>query len=161
MKKIILLVFSLFLVFVFYSNYQEKTLLTFNEDEYINNYDYDYFYVTSKDIQINTNNLNDYFSDYDIKVMGIYPNLDKIYDNNLKNKLSYYSFSQLYNTNININNFVNKYVSLLKNNSYIEEANMVYFDGIDIDKALIYASYNSIYEHNLKYHDFDYKVKEF
>lgn len=161
MKKVILLVFSLFLVFIFYSNYQEKTLLAFNEDEYINNYDYDYFYVTSKDIRINTNNLDDYFSDYDIKVMGIYPNLDKIYDNNLKSKLSYYSFSQLYNTNINVNNFINKYVSLLKNNSYIEEANMVYFDGIDIDKTLIYASYNSIYEHNLKYQDFDYKVKEF
>lgn len=161
MKKIVLLAFSLFLVFVFYSNSQEKTSLVFNEEEYIDNYDHEYFYVTSKDIQLNTNNLNDYFSNYDIRVMGIYPNLDKIYDNNLKNRLGYYSFSQLYNTNINVNNFTNRYVGLLKNNNYIEEANMVYFDGINIDKILIYSSYNSIYQHNLKYHDFDYQVKEF
>ncbi len=161
MKKFVLLVFSLFLAFIFYSNYQEKTSLVFNEAEYIDNYDHEYFYVTSKNIELNTNNLDDYFSDFDIKIMGIYPNLNKIYNDDLKKRLSYYSFSQLYNNRININNFTNKYVSLLKNNNYIEEANMVYFDGIDIDKVLIYSSYNSIYQHNSKYRDFDYKVKEF
>lgn len=161
MKRFVLLAFSLFLVFVFYSNAQEKTSLVFNEEEYIDNYDHEYFYVDSKNIQLNTNNLNDYFTDFDIKIMGIYPNLDKIYGDDLKKKLSYYSFSQLYNNSTNINNFTNRYVGLLKNNNYIEEANMVYFDGIDIDRILIYSSYNSIYEHDLKYHDFDYKVKEF
>lgn len=161
MKRVALLVFSLLLVFVFYSNAKEKTSLVFNEEEYIDNYDYEYFYVDSKNIQLNTNNLNEYFSDYDIKIMGIYPNLDKIYIGDLKKKLNYYSFSQLYSNTININNFTNKYVSLLKNNNYIEEANMVYFDGINIDRVLIYSSYNSIYEHDLKYHDFNYKVKEF
>lgn len=161
MKKIFLLVFMLTLVFIFSSNFKEKTSLVFNDEEYIDNYDHEYFYITSKDIQLNTNNLNEYFDGFDIKIMGIYPNLDKIYPDDLKKKLNYYSFSQLYNNRININNFTNKYVSLLKNNNYIEEGNMVYFDGIDIDKVLIYSSYNSIYEHDLKYHNFNYIVKEF
>ena len=160
MKKVFLLVFMCMLVFLFYSKVENNTALVFKE-EYIDNYDHEYFYVTSKNIQLNTNNLDEYFSYFDIKIMGIYPNLDKIYIDNLKNKLSYYSFSQLYSNRININNFINKYVGLLKNNNYIEEANMVYFNGIDINKVLIYSSYNSVYEHDLKYHDFDYKVKEF
>lgn len=161
MKKIFLLVFMLTLVFIFSSNSQEKTTLVFNDEEYINNYDHDYFYLTSKTIQLNTNNLSEYFNSFDIKIMGVYPQLNKIYDENLKKRLGYYSFSQNYSIDTNINNFINKYVSLLKNNNYIEEGNMVYFNGIDIETVLIYSSYNSIYEHNLKYHDFDYKVKEF
>ncbi len=161
MKKIFLLVFMLTLVFIFYSKAEDSTSLVFNENEYIDNYDYEYFYVDSKEIKLNTNNLNDYFSDKDIKIMGIYPNLEKIYNDSLKKRLSYYSFSPLYNNKININNFTNNYVSLLKNNNYIEEANMVYFDGINIDKVLVYASYNSIYLHDLNYNNFNYKVKEF
>ncbi|MCI9435483.1 MAG: hypothetical protein HFI86_09510 [Bacilli bacterium] len=161
MKKIFLLVFMLTLVVVFYSKAEYDASLVFNEDEYIDNYDCEYFYIASKDIKLNTNNLSDYFSDEDIRIMGVYPNLEKIYNDDLKNKLSYYSFSSLYDNKININNFTNNYVRLLKNNSYIDEANMVYFDGINIDKVLVYTTYNSVYLHDSIYHGFSYKVKEF
>lgn len=161
MKKIFLLVFTFVLVFIFYSNNIEKTSLVFNETDYINNYDNEYFYITSKKIQLNTNNLNNYFNDSDIKIMGIYPNTNKIYDKNIKQKINYYSFSSLYSDRVNINNFTNKYVSVLKNNNYIDEANLVYFDGINIDKVLVYAPYNSIYLHNSNYGIFEYEIKEF
>lgn len=161
MKKIFLLVFTFVLVFIFYSNNIEKTSLVFNEIDYINNYDNEYFYITSKKIQLNTNNLNNYFNDSDIKIMGIYPNTNKIYDKNIKQKINYYSFSSLYSNRVNINNFTNKYVSVLKNNNYIDEANLVYFDGINIDKVLVYAPYNSIYLHNSNYGIFEYEIKEF
>lgn len=161
MKKIFLLVFTFVLVFIFYSNNIEKTSLVFNETDYINNYDNEYFYITSKKIQLNTNNLNNYFTDSDIKIMGIYPNTNKIYDKNIKQKIDYYSFSSLYSNRVNINNFTNKYVSVLKNNNYIDEANLVYFDGINIDKVLVYAPYNSIYLHNSNYGVFEYDIKEF
>lgn len=161
MKKIFLLVFTFVLVFLFYSNNIEKTSLVFNESDYINNYDNEYFYITSKKIQLNTNNLNNYFTDSDIKIMGIYPNTNKIYDKNIKQKIDYYSFSSLYSNRVNINNFTNKYVSVLKNNNYIDEANLVYFDGINIDKVLVYAPYNSIYLHNSNYGVFEYDIKEF
>ncbi len=161
MKKIFLLVFTFVLVFIFYSNNIEKTSLVFNETDYINNYDNEYFYITSKKIQLNTNNLNNYFNDSDIKIMGIYPNTNKIYDKNIKQKINYYSFSSLYSNRVNINNFTNKYVSVLKNNNYIDEANLVYFDGINIDKVLVYAPYNSIYLHNSNYGIFEYEIKEF
>lgn len=161
MKKIFLLVFTFVLVFIFYSNNVEKTSLVFNETDYINNYDNEYFYITSKKIQLNTNNLNNYFNDSDIKIMGIYPNTSKIYDKNIKQKINYYSFSSLYSNRVNINNFTNKYVSVLKNNNYIDEANLVYFDGINIDKVLVYAPYNSIYLHNSNYGIFEYEIKEF
>lgn len=161
MKKIFLLVFTFVLVFIFYSNNIEKTSLVFNESDYINNYDNEYFYITSKKIQLNTNNLNNYFTDSDIKIMGIYPNTNKIYDKNIKQKIDYYSFSSLYSNRVNINNFTNKYVSVLKNNNYIDEANLVYFDGINIDKVLVYAPYNSIYLHNSNYGVFEYEIKEF
>lgn len=161
MKKFFLLVFTFVLVFIFYSNNIEKTSLVFNESDYINNYDNEYFYITSKKIQLNTNNLNNYFTDSDIKIMGIYPNTNKIYDKNIKQKIDYYSFSSLYSNRVNINNFTNKYVSVLKNNNYIDEANLVYFDGINIDKVLVYAPYNSIYLHNSNYGVFEYDIKEF
>lgn len=161
MKKIFLLAFSIILVLLFYSKIDRQTSLVFNEFEYIDNYDHEYFYVSSKNITLNTNNLNNYFNDSDIKIIGVYPNLDKFYDENLKKKLNYFSFSSLYDNRTNINNFTNKYVSVLKNNNYIDEANLVYFDGINIDKVLIYAPYNSIYLHDLNYNNFDYKVKEY
>lgn len=161
MKKFFLLVFMLTLVIVFYSKAEYDASLVFNEDEYIDNYDCEYFYISSKDIKLNTNNLSEYFSNEDIRIMGIYPNLEKIYNDDLKKRLGYYSFSALYDNKININNFTNNYVRLLKNNSYIDEANMVYFDGINIDKVLVYTTYNSIYLHDSSYHGFSYKVKEF
>lgn len=161
MKKLGLLIFTFFLIVFFYSYNNEKTKLAFNENEYINNYDNDYFYISSKEIILNTNNLLNYFNDQNIKIIGLYPNLNKIYDENLKSKLNYYSFNPLYDNRANVIDFTNNYVILLKNNNYIEQANMVYFDGINIDKILVYAPYNSIYLHDLDYKIFDYKVKEF
>jgi len=161
LKKYFLLVFTIVLVFIFCSNNMENTALVFNENEYINNYDNEYFYITSKKIQLNTNNFSNYFNDSDIKIIGVYPSLTKIYNDKIKQKISYYGFNTLYSIKVNINNFTNKYVSVLKNNNYIEEANMVYFDGVNIDKVLVYAPYNSIYFHSSNYGIFEYNIKEF
>ena len=161
MKKILLILFSIFLIYIFSSNTNINTEPVFNEQDYIENYDHDYFYVTSSKIDLNTNNIEDYFNDYDIKIIGLFPKLNKIYDEKLEKKLNYYSFNNLYDNRTYINNFTNNYVGLLKNNNYIDMANLVYFNGIDIDKILIYTSYNSIYRHDLNYKLFNYKVREF
>ena len=161
MKKIFLL--TLIIIGLFLFNYKKEDVsLVFNENEYNNNYDFDYFYITSNKINLTTNNLLKYFNENDeFKIIGLYPKLDKIYNINVKNQLNYFGFNSLENNRSNLIDFTNNYVLKLKDNNYIEEANLVYFEGVKIDKVLVYASYNSIYSHNLKYNKFDYKVKDF
>lgn len=161
MKKIFLLILIIIGLFLFKYK-KEDVSLVFNENEYNNNYDFDYFYITSNKINLTTNNLLKYFNENDeFKIIGLYPNLSNFYNINVKNQLNYFSFNSLENIRSNIIDFTNNYVLKLKDNNYIEEANLVYFEGVKIDKLLVYASYNSIYSHNLKYNKFDYKVKEF
>lgn len=161
MKKIIFLLFLVALTLIFYSSNSNDSIPVFNDTDYIDNYDHDYFYVSSKKVNLNSNNLEFYFDKNDIKIVGIYPTLDKIFEDSIKKKLNYYSFSYLYNNRANINNFTNNYVSILKNNNYIDLANTVYFDGINIEKVLIYTSYNQLYLHDLEFGVFDYKIKDF
>lgn len=161
MKKIFLLIVIVFLSILFFSNSELRTAFVFNDREYQDNYDSDYFYISSNKININTNNLEKYFNYDEMKIIGIYPNTDKIYDQTLKKNLSYYSFNPLKNLKININSFTNKFVSELKNNNYIDMGNMVYFDGINIDSVLVYSPYHYIYLHNQLYNLFNYQVKEF
>ncbi len=161
MKKIFLLIAIVFLSILFFSNSELRTAFVFNDGEYQDNYDSDYFYISSNKININTNNLEKYFNYDEMKIIGIYPNTDKIYDQTLKKNLSYYSFNPLKNLKTNINSFTNKFVSDLKNNNYIDMGNMVYFDGINIDSVLVYSPYHYIYLHNQLYNLFNYQVKEF
>ena len=161
MKKIFLLIAIVFLSILFFSNSELRTAFVFNDREYQDNYDSDYFYISSNKININTNNLEKYFNYDEMKIIGIYPNTDKIYDQTLKKNLSYYSFNPLKNLKTNINSFTNKFVSELKNNNYIDMGNMVYFDGINIDSVLVYSPYHYIYLHNQLYNLFNYQVKEF
>ena len=138
---LVLLSFSIFI------NSKTSIKLVFNEmeDKNINlDNSYDYFYVKDKENNLNSSNLLKILSMDDIKIIGIYPNLKKINDSKVKEKLQYYNFSLINSDSINLNKFINNYVSILKNNNYIEQANLVYFDGIQIDKVLVYTSYNSI-----------------
>ena len=138
---LVLLSFSIFI------NSKTSIKLVFNEmeDKNINlDNSYDYFYVKDKENNLNSSNLLKILSMDDIKIIGIYPNLKKINDSKVKEKLQYYNFSLINSNSINLNKFINNYVSILKNNNYIEQANLVYFDGIQIDKVLVYTSYNSI-----------------
>ena len=161
MKKVFLFITIIFLSIIFFSNEKLNTIFVFNDNNYQNNYDSDYFYISSSKIDLNTNNLYEFFNYNEIKIIGIYPNTDKIYNQTLKKKLSYYSFNSLNSLKININNFTNKFVLELKNNNYIEMGNMVYFDGINIDKVLVYSPYHYIYLHNQQYNLFNYQIKEF
>lgn len=161
MKKIFLLIVIVFLSILFFSNSELRTIFVFNDREYQDNYDSDYFYISSNKIKINTNNLEKYFNYDEMKIIGIYPNIDKIYNQTLKKNLSYYSFNPLKNLKININSFTNNFVSELKNNNYIDMGNMVYFDGINIDSVLVYSPYHYIYLHNQQYNLFNYQIKEF
>lgn len=147
MKKRLIFLMLVLLSFSIFINSKTSIKLVFNEmeDKNINlDNSYDYFYVKDKESNLNSSNLLKILSMDDIKIIGIYPNLKKINDSKVKEKLQYYNFSLINSNSINLNKFINNYVSILKNNNYIEQANLVYFDGIQIDKVLVYTSYNSI-----------------
>lgn len=147
MKKRLIFLMLVLLSFSIFINSKTSIKLVFNEmeDKNINlDNSYDYFYVKDKENNLNSSNLLKILSMDDIKIIGIYPNLKKINDSKVKEKLQYYNFSLINSNSINLNKFINNYVSILKNNNYIEQANLVYFDGIQIDKVLVYTSYNSI-----------------
>ena len=147
MKKRLIFLMLVLLSFSIFVNSKTSIKLVFNEmeDKNINlDNSYDYFYVKDKENNLNSSNLLKILSMDDIKIIGIYPNLKKINDSKVKEKLQYYNFSLINSNSINLNKFINNYVSILKNNNYIEQANLVYFDGIQIDKVLVYTSYNSI-----------------
>ena len=144
MTKIFKSIFSIILItiliiqyFIFIGN-SNKTVSVFSEinssvDDY-SNYLVD-FYDT-----LNTENFNEKFSilnnnDYEIK--KLYLNINDTWGNDLKNKLSEYSYDSLENFIINYKNNLTKY-------NLAEEIPNVDVSGIKINKVLIYTSEKNI-----------------
>lgn len=156
MKKYLVMILVVIMSIIM--NEKTTSKQVFNEikkDEYA----YEYFYLKSKD-GLNSKTLNKIINKEEIELIAIYPNTDKIIDKKLKEKLEYYSCSPIINTKDNINRFINNYIQNLKNKNYLEEADKIYYEGIKINKILIYASYNSVYNIIKDNKNITYQVSE-
>lgn len=131
MKKLIPIALIILLIII----KKPTTKEVFNEIE--DEYTYSYFYI--KKDNLNSTDLNELLKDELIQLIGIYPKIEKSWDTNLKEKIEYYSCSPIISKKENINRFINNYIQQLKNNNYIEEANKIFYEGIKIEKILIYA----------------------
>lgn len=89
---------------------------------------------------LSTNNFFNYFSNID--VVRIYPYINPIYDDMIGN--IYYDFSYddiVYNFNL----FKEKYLSLIKKNSYLDY-NYLFVNGFNIDRVDVYLSDKQLYD---------------
>lgn len=133
MKKIIVLIF----IFI------NLLLLNFKEEKIedvslvINDNSFDMYTLNTN---INTKNILKYLND-DIKIINIYPKVRTNYNNNLKKYV--YKFTVTTNQN-NINLFTNEYRKLLIKNNYTKEANLISFNGIEIEKIDIHTNQNNL-----------------
>lgn len=128
MKKIIVLSFSFFIIFS----------ISIKSNYLLDNDSYDEYTLVFENLS--TNNILDYFSDIDI--IKIYPYINPIYKDRL-NDLSYEVRG--YNLLNEINIFKNKYLDIIKKNSYLDY-NYLYVNGINIYKMDVYMSSKDLYD---------------
>ncbi len=112
-KKYIYILFSSFVLFLFFSFKGEKTISVFNEYEYIDDYKFDNYILTFDDCELNLSNFKDvfsYFNDLEFKILEIVP-----YKND---NIKYLYYSD--NLDYIISNFKSKYLdSVIDKSSYI------------------------------------------
>lgn len=136
--------------------YPYKTNPTINYLE--NNVDdieqYGNFELLLSDIKITTNNFNDYFKNY--KIISITPYLNPIFKSKLKTDLTY-NFKNI-KLNNNLNNFIAFYEKQIRNSGYTQNIEMIYYQGIKIDKVVIFTNLKNIYELTEKYPKIKYNV---
>lgn len=130
MKKIFLVIIIIFLISV--------TNVSSNSYDYLISDDSYGLYSLYVD-GLNTNNFFSFFSD--INVIRIYPYINPIYKDRIGN-VSYKIDS--FNLYYEINTFKNKYLSLIKKNSY-SDYNYLYLNGISIDRVDVYMSGTDLY----------------
>jgi len=131
MKKIFLVIIIIFLISV--------TNVRSNSYDYLISDDSYGLYSLHVD-GLNTNNFFSFFSD--INVIRIYPYINPIYRDRIGN-VSYKIDS--FNLYYEINTFKNKYLSLIKKNSY-SDYNYLYLNGISIDRVDVYMSGTDLYD---------------
>lgn len=132
MKKIIFFIIAILLLFSYKKN--ENTQLISN------NIEDNVFDIYLLKTNINTKEIFKYINN-EIQIIEIYPKIKLNYNLNLK-KYSY-KFTTA-NNKSNINLFINEYRRLLINNNYINDANMVGFKGIDIEKIKVSTNEKNI-----------------
>lgn len=145
LKKIIALLF-LFLFINILILYKPKIVPAFKETEiafYEN--DYNMYNINVENANVTTKNIMDYFKDIDI--IGITPYIDKIYEHKIINEIGYYEFGGK-DINYNINNFINKYISVLNKNGI--NSIPVNVNGIRIKLVKIYTNEDILNELLLK-----------
>lgn len=89
---------------------------------------------------LSTNNISLYFSN--INIVKIYPYVNPIYSDKI-GELFYEVRG--YNLSDEINNFKEKYLNLIKKNSYLDY-NYLYTNGINISKMDVYISDKDLYD---------------
>lgn len=132
MKKIIFFIIAILLLFSYKKN--ENTELVSN------NIEDNVFDIYLLKTNISTKEILKYINN-EIQIIEIYPKIKLNYNLNLK-KYSY-KFTTA-NNKSNINLFINEYRRLLINNNYINDANMISFKGIDIEKIKVSTNEKNI-----------------
>ena len=136
MKKILILAICIFLLL----NFKEDKIITaFNENE-----EYSFYILEFLNKNISTNNFDKYFSN--LNVIWIEPYINELYADRIKKR---YQFD-------NLNKFKSKYLEILIDNGYRNEAINLKVEGIKIKKIKLYAS-NKIVE-NLKIENMIIKI---
>ncbi len=136
MKKILILAICIFLLL----NFKEDKIITaFNENE-----EYSFYILEFLNKNISTNNFDKYFSN--LNVIWIEPYINELYADRIKKR---YQFD-------NLNKFKSKYLEILIDNGYRNEAINLKLEGIKIKKIKLYAS-NKIVE-NLKIENMIIKI---
>ena len=123
MKKNFYLFLILLLVIIDLRSKEHLTLV-FKEEKINEFYDFILLELDS----VNTNNFEKFFKD--IKVLKIYPSINKIYINKVKN---IYNYS-------NLKEFKNSYLNELDKNGYYKDYNYYLVNPIKIEKLLVYSS---------------------
>ena len=83
---------------------------------------------------LNTNNFKEYFNG--LEVVALIPYINPVYKDRL---VEFYMYDGIYN-------FRKKYINILKQNGYYQEANKYILRPIVIEKVLVNASLNDIYD---------------
>ena len=136
MKKILILAICIFLLL----NFKEDKIITaFNENE-----EYSFYILEFLNKNISTNNFDKYFSN--LNVIWIEPYINELYADRIKKR---YKLD-------NLNKFKSKYLEILIDNGYRNEAINLKLEGIKIKKIKLYAS-NKIVE-NLKIENMIIKI---
>ena len=127
MKKLLLVIFLI--INIFFINYKvENTDLKVVA---INDNTYKLYKLNTK---LTTKNILNYINE-EIKIIAIYP----------KTKLTSYVYTFTNSTTQNnLILFTNEYRNLLRNNNYNKEANLISFNGIEIDKIIVSTTANNI-----------------
>lgn len=127
MKKIFYLFLILLLLLIDLRSKENLTLVFKQKDE--NEF---YEFILLELDNVNTSNLDIILKD--IKVLKVYPSINKIYKNNIKNVYNY----------TNINDFKDSYLNELEKNGYYKDYNYYLVNPIKIEKILVYSSENTI-----------------
>ena len=132
MKKI-MTIFIVIILIIIYMTFipSAKTQTVFYENSS------NYILIDIQKCDINTINFNDYFNE--IKVIKIYPNIDKLYENKVE-YLKEYSFNNIYTNKENINKFKELYINELNKRGY-NVTNFI-INGIKINKVKVYLENN-------------------
>lgn len=137
MKKIFYLFLILLLVLIDLRSKENLTLVFKQSDE--NEF---YEFILLELDGFNTNNLDIFLKD--IKVLKIYPSINKVYKNNIKNVYNY----------TNIKDFKDSYLNELEKNGYYKDYNYYLVNPIKIEKILVYSSENTL-KNKLKKYNID------
>ena len=127
MKKLLLVIFLI--INIFFINYKVENIDL--KVVAINDNTYKLYKLNTK---LTTKNILNYINE-EIKIIAIYP----------KTKLASYVYTFTNSTNQNnLILFTNEYRNLLRNNNYNKEANLISFNGIEIDKIIVSTTANNI-----------------
>lgn len=134
MKKIILLL--LILINLFLLNITKETTKTISLAVSENVFD-----IYKLKTVLSTKNVLDYMNNK-TKIIAIFPKVKSNYHNDVK---SYYYTFTLATNQSNIHLFVNEYRNLLNKYNYVKDANLINFNGVNIDRIVLYTD-----EYNLE-----------
>ena len=153
MKKIVIIILSLFSIYFIYNTILPKTVpVSLNVHTNFNLEDYNVFYLDLTETDINTLNLNKKIIS-NIDIISITPYVNPIYKDLVGDMK--YNFSNNMSLKRNVNKFTKIYKDTIKNKGYIDDLNYINNNGIKILEMEVYAKgsdiVNLIYESNIKY----------
>ncbi|NLM63619.1 MAG: hypothetical protein GX190_04835 [Mollicutes bacterium] len=144
MKKklfILLLLILIMNVLIFYNKKENDELVFADKD--IQEHEYAIYNLNVDDLNITSKNVSQYFQETEVKILGIYPKINKLYQNKFSNKIGYYSFNKAI-VNQNLTELETMFKKLLKDYGLNNEIEKVEINGVGISKIRVYASNNDL-----------------